>query len=165
MEVECTGLPRNAEPLPETTFWVQNEQVTAQLGRLPAKRVLVIADSCYAGLLSSDPGFLTLDQTGPISAEYVRIKLPNRSRMLIASGGDEPVLDSEGAENSVFARRLTEVLETNPAGHMPAFQLFAQIRTRVQAASAHSSIVQHPEFKSIKAAGHELGDFFFVPRS
>jgi len=24
--------------------------------------------------------------------------------------------------------------------------------------------VQTPEFKSIKGAGHEVGDFFFVPR-
>ena len=157
-------LPKNAEPLPETTFWVQNEQITAHLGRLPARRVLVIADSCYAGLLSSDPGFLTLDQAGPVSAEYVRIKLPNRSRMLIASGGDEPVLDSDGAENSVFARSLTEVLESNQR-IMPAFQLFAQVRARMQSALARSSVVQHPEFKSIKSAGHELGDFFFVPRS
>lgn len=157
-------LPRNAEPLPETTFWVQNEQITAQLGRLPARRVLVIADSCYAGLLSNDPGFLTLNQSGPVSAEYVRIKLPNRSRMLIASGGDEPVLDSDGAENSIFARSLTEVLESNQQV-MPAFQLFAQVRARVLAASSRSGAVQHPEFKSIKAAGHELGDFFFVPHS
>lgn len=32
---------------------------------------------------------------------------------------------------------------------------------------AHRSnkFVQVPEFKSIKGAGHEAGDFFFVPKS
>ena len=42
-------LPVNAEPPPKDTFWVPNEQITGHLGRLPAKRVLVVADSCYAG--------------------------------------------------------------------------------------------------------------------
>ena len=51
-------LPVNADPPPVDTFWVANEQVTGHLARLPARRVLVVADSCYAGLLSDDPSFL-----------------------------------------------------------------------------------------------------------
>jgi hypothetical protein len=34
----------------------------------------------------------------------------------------------------------------------------------VEVAAAKNKFVQTPEFKSIKGAGHEVGDFFFVPR-
>ncbi|MDY6949098.1 MAG: caspase family protein, partial [Pseudomonadota bacterium] len=40
-------LPVNADAPPKDTFWVPNEQITGHLGRLPARRVLVVADSCY----------------------------------------------------------------------------------------------------------------------
>jgi hypothetical protein len=35
----------------------------------------------------------------------------------------------------------------------------------VEVAAAKNKFVQAPEFKSIKGAGHEVGDFFFVPRA
>ena len=35
----------------------------------------------------------------------------------------------------------------------------------LEIAARNNKFVQTPEFKSIKGAGHELGDFFFVPRS
>ena len=53
-------LPVNADAPPKDTFWIPNEQITGHLGRLP-KRVLVVADSCYAGLLSTDPSYLFLN--------------------------------------------------------------------------------------------------------
>jgi uncharacterized protein len=43
--------------------------------------------------------------------------------------------------------------------------LFSRIRKRVEISARNNKFVQTPEFKSIKGAGHELGDFFFVPRS
>jgi hypothetical protein len=41
--------------------------------------------------------------------------------------------------------------------------LFLKIRDRVHSAAAQANFAQTPEFKTIKAAGHEVGDFFFVP--
>jgi hypothetical protein len=41
--------------------------------------------------------------------------------------------------------------------------LFAQLQNRVKAAAARTGFRQVPEFKAIKGAGHEIGDFFFVP--
>jgi uncharacterized protein len=157
-------LPVNADAPPQDTYWVPNEQVTAHLGRLPAKRVLVVADSCYAGLLSADPSYLFVSDKVGYSLDYIKYKLPKRSRLLLASGGDEPVLDIGGGKNSVFARAFLEELESN-SGVLPAPELFARINKRVSAAAANNKVVQKPELKTIKGAGHELGDFFFVPRS
>ncbi len=157
-------LPVNAEAPPKDTFWVPNEQITGHLGRLPARRVLVVADSCYAGLLSTDPSLLFLDDRITYSKDYLKFKLPRRARLLLSSGGDKPVLDEGSGGNSVFARAFLDELENNQ-GILSSPELFSRIRKRVEVAARNNKFVQTPEFKSIKGAGHELGDFFFVPRA
>jgi hypothetical protein len=156
-------LPVNADPPPKDTFWVPNEQITGHLARLVAKRVLVISDSCYAGLLSSDPSYLFLDGKVSYSKDYITYKLPKRARLLLASGGDFPVLDAGGNGNSIFARALFDELEANDTV-LSTPELFTRIRKRVEIAASKNRFVQVPEFKSIKGAGHEVGDFFFVPK-
>jgi hypothetical protein len=155
-------LPRNAEKPPNDTFWVPNEQITSHIGRLQAKRILVIADSCYAGLLSTDPSFFFLDKPTEVSKEYITFKLPKRARLLIASGGDNPVLDEGGQGNSVFAKAFLDVLETN-SSVLSAPGLFSMLQGKVKEGAQRNHFSEQPEFKSIKGAGHEVGDFFFVP--
>jgi hypothetical protein len=157
-------LPVNADAPPKDTFWVPNEQITGHLGRLPARRILVVADSCYAGLLSTDPGYLFANSKVSYTREYVAYKLPKRARLLLTSGGDAPVLDEGGGENSVFAGAFLDELENN-TGILSSPELYSRVRKRVEQAAATNKFVQTPEFKSIKGAGHEVGDFFFVPRS
>jgi hypothetical protein len=154
-------LPVNADPPPTDTFWIPNEQITGHIGRIGARRILVVADSCYAGLLSSEPSFLFLDNNA-FSLDYVKLKLPKRSRLLLSSGGDEPVLDTGGGGYSVFAKAFIDVLEANTE-LLPSPALFSQVQSRVKVAAARENFKQVPEFKSIKGAGHEVGDFFFVP--
>jgi hypothetical protein len=62
----------------------------------------------------------------------------------------------------VFARAILEALESNQ-GILAGPQLYLLVRDRVRATAAQNDFVQVPEFKVIKAAGHEVGDFFFVP--
>lgn len=156
-------LPVNADPPPDDSFWVPNEFVTGHLGRLKARRVLVIADSCYGGLLSSAPGYLMLGRDPAADAEYLRYKLPRRSRLLLSSGGDKPVIDSVGDEHSVFAGELIKVLRGNDR-ILTVPELFASVEKSVRERAAASDFPQIPVLKSIKGAGHEIGDFFFVPR-
>jgi hypothetical protein len=143
---------------------VPNEQITGHLSRLAARRILVVADSCYAGLLSTDPSYLFMNDKVSYSRDYVAYKLPKRSRLLLTSGGDAPVLDEGGGGNSVFARAFLDELENN-TGIMSSPELFSRVRKRVEVAAARNKFVQTPEFKSIKGAGHEVGDFFFVPKA
>jgi hypothetical protein len=154
----------NADAPPQDTFWVPNEQITGHLARLVAKRVLVVADSCYAGLLSNDPSYLFLNGNGTYSLDYIKYKLPKRARLLLSSGGDKPVMDEGGNGNSVFARAFLDELEANN-GILASPELFSRVRKRVEVAAAKNKFVQIPEFKSIKGAGHEVGDFFFVPHT
>jgi hypothetical protein len=156
-------LPVNAERPPDDTFWVSNDQVTAHLGRLPALRVLVLADSCYSGLLWSDPDVNVFGTEGLVSIDYVKYKLPRRTRLLLASGGDRPVPGGGAEGTSVFARALLDVLTSNK-DILSAPGLLLQVRRHLQEKAPHDPATQAPDLKAIKAAGHELGDFFFVPR-
>lgn len=156
-------LPINADPPPKDLFWLPNEQITGHLARLPARRILVVADSCYAGLLSTDPSYLFINDKVGYTREYLAYKLPKRARLLISSGGNEPVLDSGGSGDSIFARAFLDVLENNH-DILASPELFARIRKEIDAEEAKTHLTQQPEFKSIKGAGHEVGDFFFVPK-
>jgi uncharacterized coiled-coil protein SlyX len=157
-------LPANAEAPPRNTFWVANEFVTGHLSRIRAKRVLVVADSCYAGLLSAEPSFLMVGDSGPqySNMEFLKFKLGKRSRLLLSSGGDQPVLDEGGGQHSVFAKAFLDELEKNDR-LLPSPELFLRLRDQVEERAAAIKFEQTPEFKTIKSAGHEVGDFFFVP--
>ncbi len=155
-------LPINADPPPRDTHWVANEAITRHLSRLEAKRILVIADSCYAGLLSDAPNYLFLDSDQAYSEEFIQYKLAKKSRLLISSGGDSPVLDNEGNGHSVFANVLIEKLRANNSV-MASPELFDSIKKEVMERSSKIGHTQEPEFKAIKGSGHEVGDFFFVP--
>lgn len=155
-------LPTNADAPPRDTNWVANEFITRHLSRIKAKRVLVVADSCYAGLLSSSPDMLMVgaDQN---SVEFLRYKANKRSRLLLTSGGDQPVLDSAGGKHSIFTTAFLDTLGNNRE-ILTGPQLFKAIQARVVKDSKAAGFKQAPEYKAIKGAGHEVGEFFFVPK-
>ena len=78
-------LPVNADPAPNDTLWVPNDFITRHLGRIQAKRILVISDSSYSDLLASEPGLLMVGQ-GNYGDDYIEYKLRKRSRLPLASG-------------------------------------------------------------------------------
>jgi hypothetical protein len=156
-------LPVNAAAPPNDTFWVANQFISNHLSRIKAKRVLVIADSCYSGLLSNSPSYVFLQQSNVEKEwDYIKYKLPRRSRLLMTSGGDKPVLDSGGDGHSVFSRMLIDTLRGNKEV-LSAPQLFSQIKPIIEARAKQNNFVQIPQYKTIREAGHEIGDFFFVP--
>ena len=159
-------LPSNAERPPRDTYWVPNEFVTGHLSRLKARHILVVADSCYAGLLSTEPSYLLIGDKIPdySNVEFMRFKNAKRARLLLSSGGDSPVLSARGDGHSVFARAFLDELERNNEV-MAAPQLFLKLRDRVRLEAAEVKFEQNPEFKVIKTTGHEAGGFFFVPSS
>lgn len=156
----------NADKPPNDALWVQNERITAHLLIMPAQRVLVVSDACYAGLLSPDPLYRNVDPKLTYTVDYIKFKMPKRSRLLLSSGGDEPVLDKAGGgTNSVFAESFLQELETN-TGVLSVPELFARIARRVQTAASRNNFAQTPELSLMKGAGHEMGgDFFFVPKT
>jgi hypothetical protein len=91
------------------TYWVSNGFNTGHIAPLRAKRVPIISDSCYAGLLSSAPKFFLIEQKSRLDREFLEFKARRQARLLLSSGGDSPALDSGIGEHWVFAGACHEV--------------------------------------------------------
>lgn len=153
-------LPVNAQQPPNDTYWVPTEQVSGHLGRLKATRIIVVSDSSFAGLLADNPAFLLASDPAQLSSEaYVALRFPNKSRLLMTSGNDYPLPRADLSDTSVFADALVDTLASNQSV-MTAPALFLSVIQQLESRQPDLN----PEFKAIKRAGDEVGDFFFVAR-
>lgn len=130
-----------------------------------ARHVLVVADSCYSGaaLRSASPN--DVENPNETRAQLLSRKYHKRSRLVMTSGGTEPVLDSVGSsQHSVFAAELLDKLASN-AGIVDAQSLFRQIEPEVfgRARRVLGDRAQAPEYGPLLGIGHDGGDFVFVP--
>lgn len=133
--------------------WISNSTITAAVRAMQAKHVIVVADSCYAGKLARG---LHIKRKTP---DYLARITRKKARVVLSSGGLEPVADSGGqGEHSVFASAFVKVLQGNK-GVLEGTELFSRIRRPVMVNSD-----QTPEYADIRKAGHEGGDFLFIHR-
>jgi uncharacterized caspase-like protein len=152
----------DAEPTSPAN-WISNIEVTDTLNVMSAKHVLVIADSCYSGALTrSAVTRLEAGMSRGAQINWFKTMTKKRSRMVLTSGGLEPVLDAGGGNHSVFAKALLEVLNAN-SDILEGGRLHREVAARVAYAAGQLQVEQVPEYAPIKYAGHDFGDFFFVP--
>ncbi len=157
-------LPVDAERS-STANWVSNVAITDILNVMAAKQVLLIVDSCYSGALTRSA--VSTLPTGMSDAErmtWVKSMTEKRARLVLASGGLAPVLDEGGQGHSVFARSLIDVLQGAPE-LLEGRSLHREVAARVAHAAGEMRFEQVPEYAPIRFAGHETGEYFFVPRS
>ena len=156
-------LPVNAE-LERTTWWVSNSAINDYLAIFDARGVLVIADSCFGGAMSTDPSTLMVGAETGLSERLIELGLSRKSRFVLSSGGLRPVLDGTEGQHSVFARALIEVLRESDE-LLRAQDLFHRVAERTERLAASLGVDQRPELRPIREAGHEAGSFFLVPDS
>ena len=145
-------LPVNAAP-DNDVDWVSLNTITASIRAIQSKHVMIVADSCYSGKLTRSIHIRRK------SANYFERMVKKRTRVVLTSGGLEPVLDSGGSDgHSVFASAFLNALQSN-RGIIDGTMLFTQIRRPVMLRAS-----QTPEYSDIRKAGHEGGDFIFVRR-
>jgi hypothetical protein len=85
-----------------------------------------------------------------------------RTRMVMSSGGEEPVNDGGGGKHSVFAQALIQVLGENKA-MVDGYNLYLRVSklTKQRTQEQNLDIRQSPQYAPIKFAGHEAGEFLF----
>lgn len=156
-------LPVDAEP-DSSANWISNIQITDVLNAMAARQVLVVADSCYSGTLTRTAvASLDAGLSNEARLKWIKVMADKRARVVLSSGGVQPVLDQGGGQHSVFAAAFLEVLNGN-ADILEGQRLYRAVSERVTTSAAAASIEQIPQFAPIKFAGHEAGDFFFVPK-
>jgi uncharacterized caspase-like protein len=131
--------------------WIANSSITAAIKAINAKHVMVVADSCYSGKLMRGVSVREKSTGGALEKLAGR-----RTRVVMSSGGLEPVADAGIGDHSIFSAALIEALNRNK-GILNGTQLFEQVRKPVM-----NNADQTPEYADIHKAGHDGGDFLFV---
>lgn len=150
-------LPVDAK-LDNDTNWIDAKNINDQLKRISSKHILIVADSCYSGTMtrSVDPTLRNSDTRD----NYLR-KIQNKAaRVLISSGGNEPVSDSGGKGHSIFAEVFIKAL-LKPERDVFTSEELHVIHLKESVAGRAD---QTPEYKVIRNSGHDGGDFIFVRR-
>jgi len=144
--------------------WLPTDRITGVMNLMSAKQIMVVADACYSGFMTR--ATLTRLEAGKSEESYAKWleKMANyKSRVVISSGENKPVLDGGGGAHSVFARAFLDALRSN-TGILPGIDLHRAIAEKVVDASGRLGLDQVPQYAGLNRAGHELGDFLFVPR-
>src|SRR5215467_1369993 len=156
-------LPIDAEPN-DRANWIANGDITAILSAMAVRQLLLVSDSCYAGTLSrSVSGQIERQMTGAELFDVVQKMAQRRSRLVMTSGGLEPVLDRAGGKHSAFADVFIQVLRENN-GVLLGREAFRRLQVKVARMAERLSVPQIPEYAPMQFAGHEAGDFVFIRR-
>ncbi len=144
-------LPVDASPDTQVS-WVSNATITDTLKAMSAKHVMLVVDSCYSGTLTRSV------KPTLRSPDYLKRMVQKRARVVLTSGGLEPVVDGGGGDHSVFAKAFIDALQST-TDFIDGTELFLNIRRPVMLNAA-----QTPEYSDIRLSGHDGGDFVFVRR-
>lgn len=150
--------------LQDNSEWIEFPAVTDLLELIPARQVLVVADSCFAGkLVRSAMARLNPEVQDQARQSLLGTIANKKIRTTLTSGGAKPVLDDGGTGHSIFAAAFLSVLSENTTA-LETERLFWTVRARVSEAAERMQVEQIPTYGPIHMAGHEgLGDFVFVP--
>jgi len=137
--------------------WISNQRIVDRIKATKAKHVLLIADSCFSGTLMRSG--ITPEANEAIDAKYIERLKRKKTRLVITSGGNEPVVDSDGGDHSLFASKLIDTLKNNN-NVINSQMLFENVRRYVV-----SNADQTPERAQVHKTGHDGGDFLFFPKN
>jgi hypothetical protein len=145
----------------EDYTWLNSREVKDQVAKIPAKHILIVADSCFSGgfARSGNP-----EEDARLRAENERLRekylsemAANASRMILSSGDLELVSDGTGAGHSPFAEAFLDGLNSIEHTAFAGSDLFySQIKERVTGTSN-----QRPQYVPLSDSGHQGGDFVF----
>jgi uncharacterized caspase-like protein len=148
-----------------TANWISTIAITDILNSMSVKHILVVSDSCYSGAMTrSSLARLESGVSGKQRVDWLKAMLKTRSRTVLTSGGLKPVMDGGGGKHSVFAKAFIAALRNNNE-LLEGQALYREVSAGIVSIASGYGIDQVPEYAPIRYAGHESGEFFFVPKN
>jgi Caspase domain/Sel1 repeat len=137
--------------------WIPTSAIADILNAMPARHVLIVADSAFSELLPPT----ALVPRGAMGAE-AGPSVAARSRTALVSGGLSPVLDAGGGEHSVFTQTLLNSLRVidGPTGGQ---ELYREVAATSELGAATHEPGSSLQYAPIRHAQHEGGDFKLTP--
>jgi uncharacterized caspase-like protein len=145
--------------------WISNAAISDILNAIAARHVLTVVDSCYSGTMTraAAPTFDAATMPADKWAGWVKTMANGRSRTALTSGGLQPVADAGVGDHSYFARAFLNVLQDNKR-LLEAQRVYSEVSASVALNSVNSALPQSPQYAPIRYAGHESGEYFFLPK-
>lgn len=144
--------------------WISNAVVTNFLDSIPAKQIMIVADSCFSGTLTQASIPRTqAEMPTDLRKKWLSLMSKRKVRTVLSSGGVKPVYDGVG-DHSVFATAFIDQLANN-RGVLEGHRLYSTVRQDVQVSADQLGVDQIPQYAAVKYAGHEVGEFLFVNSS
>jgi hypothetical protein len=151
--------------LKEANSWISMDDLSRQLGLLPAKHILLIVDACYSGLMIAKRGAnLQRIQQDQVTARLLELAEDLAIEVITAGSKDEQVLDGGYKGHSVFTGFLIRGLETGEAdqtadGVITSEELGTYVSHKVQQFTGNK---QHPKYCKLPGYEDEKGTVLFV---
>jgi tRNA A-37 threonylcarbamoyl transferase component Bud32 len=137
----------------QMTNWISPADIKDYLLDQPARRALIIADSCYSGAIA---------QGQVAAAKDSKERAERRSRIVISSGGSAPIVDSADGQHSMFTHAFLDVLSEPPHKVTDVQDVFLSIRERVNDAARRAGREQNPQLSVMAEVGDVGGSFFLI---
>ena len=142
--------------------WINTEDVSAMISQIPAKHILIMVDSCYAGSTikgtSTTEGDYTTSKKD-FSAKYITKMLARRTRQVITSGNVERVVDAYIQNHSLFAYKFLDILKKNE-NYTTGRIVYGELHKYIVDATS-----TNPQFSKLKNMGDIDGEFFFIVKN
>jgi hypothetical protein len=129
--------------------WISSAELARIFHRMPARQILLVADSCYSG------GFAAGGLRTAVGDNLADVRF-RRSVMALTSGGDEPVED--GSTNSPFAAAFARHLQ-GLGGPAAVSSVFERVYAEMNATTPQS-----PNYGAVLFAGYDRGGDFVLYR-
>jgi hypothetical protein len=142
----------------DVTNWIISDDITSEMKRNPSRHVLIVADSCYSGTLTRAADVNL--KSGQGREYFLKKMFKQPSRTLMASGGNEPVVDSGADGHSIFAYTFLRALKEIDEAVFTAEEMFYRFVKHSVAGQAE----QTPVYSILRNSGHDGGDFVFIKR-
>jgi len=119
--IVCTD-SRSVEEDPVRNSYIPYGKLKKMLNNIPARQVLVLLDVCHGGTFD-EKAFAGVKRDDGISQitnrnvlQFLKEKLPLRTRKFLSSVGSEPAFDGQAGRHSPFANLLLQVLRAKGSG-------------------------------------------------
>jgi uncharacterized caspase-like protein len=143
--------------------WISNREISEVISLFKAKQIMVVADSCYSGTMTTNslprPSF---DMQPSERKEWLELISEIQSRTVLTSGGVQPVLDIGAGDHSVFADAFLSALRLNKESSLEGYSLYRKIVDKVKHDAGVLDLEQIPQYSPIAHTGHESGEFILV---
>jgi len=146
-------IPSNATSNAYETY-VSNADIRTFLRAIKARHIFLVSDSCFSGTLLAQRAM-----PGDIDERFYARKAASRSRVVLTSGGNEPVMDAGKSGHSVFGYFFLKTLRDYDRPYLIPTQIFMEVGPMVA-----NNAPQTPEWGSLRDAMDEGGEIVFVNR-